>query len=443
MERTSMVATPWPLAWPRPTGASRRRGPAVGRGPFAGLRSRLRDLNAAAAAAGVTTALWYVVGMVPVQVAVMGQLGVGAAQASSWLFVVWLTGALSSVLLALRYRQPLSINSNTAALLYLAALGGRFTYPELMGASLLAGVVIVAAGVLGVGGRLLQWLPLPLAMAMLAGSLLGDVRALVTATAGDQLVAGATVGGYLVARGVRGLRLPPIGLGALGGALAIVLTQRATPGALVWGLPTPTIPPMAFSVQAFAAVSLPLVVLSLGLGNLQGLGFLVAQGYRVPTRPVSAVVGATTMVNALFGGHATTVSRVGVAILAGPEAGPPGGRYWAVLIAGALMGLVALGARPAAALLDMVPASYVAILAGLGLLAPFQEALEVAFRGPLRFGAVLAFAVAATPLSLAGVPSSFWALLAGVLGAAVAERAELVAHWRAAGSQDGAAGAAG
>jgi predicted benzoate:H+ symporter BenE len=104
------------------------------------------------------------------------------------------------------------------------------------------------------------------------------------------------------------------------------------------------------------------------------------------------------------------------------------------------MGLVALGARPAVALLDAVPASYVAILAGLGLLAPFQEALEVAFRGPLRFGAVLAFAVAATPMSIAGVPSSFWALLAGALGAAVAERAELVAHWRDASSQYGAAG---
>jgi predicted benzoate:H+ symporter BenE len=49
-----------------------------------------------------------------------------------------------------------------------------------------------------------------------------------------------------------------------------------------------------------------------------------------------------------------------------------------------------------------------------------QDALEKAFAGPLRFGAVLAFVVAATPFSLGGITSGFWALVAGILASLVA-----------------------
>ena len=48
----------------------------------------------------------------------------------------------------------------------------------------------------------------------------------------------------------------------------------------------------------------------------------------------------------------------------------------------------------------------------------------------MRFGAVVAFAVAATPFTLLGISSAFWALVAGLAGAAVADRAELLAYWR-------------
>jgi len=48
----------------------------------------------------------------------------------------------------------------------------------------------------------------------------------------------------------------------------------------------------------------------------------------------------------------------------------------------------------------------------------------------MRFGALVAFVVAATPFSLLGVTSAFWGLVAGVLASLLAERAQLVDYWR-------------
>src|SRR5215210_4611825 len=153
----------------------------------------LRDLNAAAAAAGLATFIWYAVGMVPVQIAATAQFGLDSDQVSSWIFIIWATGAVSSIVLSLVYRQPIPITSTIPGLLFMATLAGSYGYPEFVGANLLAGLVMAALGVCRVGGRLLDWLPLPLAMGMLGGSILGDVTRAVSATVGDAVVAGATV----------------------------------------------------------------------------------------------------------------------------------------------------------------------------------------------------------------------------------------------------------
>ena len=59
------------------------------------------------------------------------------------------------------------------------------------------------------------------------------------------------------------------------------------------------------------AVTLPMVVLAMGLGNVEGLGFLLAQGYRVPVTVVTLVAGINSVVNAVFGGHPAIVARTG------------------------------------------------------------------------------------------------------------------------------------
>src|SRR5262249_697824 len=56
--------------------------------------------------AGITGFVWYAFGTVPLHIAVSGQLGLTTAQSSSWMFIVWFSGALASIALSLCYRQP-------------------------------------------------------------------------------------------------------------------------------------------------------------------------------------------------------------------------------------------------------------------------------------------------------------------------------------------------
>ena len=392
-------------------------------------RATLRDINAAALSAGVSAYIWYAFGTIPLQIAVAEQLRLDPAQASSWICIVWLSGAVSSISLALVYRQPIPITWTIPGLVYLGTLAGQFTYAEIVGANLLAGFLIIGLGLAGIGGRIMTWLPLPIVMGMFAGSILVYLTRLVQATVEDLVIAGATVGGYLLGRFLAHPRVPPLGLAVVFGAVAILITQRITPTVVTWELPTLVVPSISFSLQAVAAITLPMVVLSMALGNVQGLGFLLAQGYRVPVTVVTVVVGINSVVNAVFGGHPAIVARMGVAILAAADAGPPGGRYWASLVAAALTLSLALAATTVFSLLSALPASYIVALAGLGLLASVQDAFERAFGTTLRFAALVAFIVAATPFVLLGITSAFWAVLAGMAAALIVEREQLFAHW--------------
>jgi benzoate membrane transport protein len=402
--------------------------------PVTQPRSILKEFNAAAAWAGLTTFVWYAVGMVPVQIAVIGQFGLGQSQASSWMFIIWATGAVSSAILSLAYRQPLATTSSLSALIFLGTLVGRFSFEDIAAANLMAGIVVVLLALVGFGRRLLVWLPMPLAMAMLAGSVLGDVMNVVGTSVSDVAVAGTTVAGYVLGRALRNPRVPPLSLALIFGALAVFLMHSASPAPIAWLLPSLEVPAMHFSISAFLAISLPLIVLSIGLGNVQGLGYLAEQGYRVPADRVTLVLGINSVVNALFGGHTAQVSRNGIPIMASPEAGPIQSRYWASLLVSGAMLLIALAAAPVTSLLGILPHSYVITLAGLAILPSFQDAIERAFGGTLRFGSLVAFLVAATPFSVLGITSAFWALIAGVAAALITDREQLLTHWRGEGA---------
>jgi benzoate membrane transport protein len=397
-------------------------------------RGYTQDLGAAAVWAGFTTFIWYAVGLVPVQFAVISHFGLNSAQISSWICIIWLSGSLASIALSLVYRQPIPITSSIPGLIFLGTLADRFSFPELVGANLMAGILIIICGVSGVGNHLLKWLPLPIAMGMLAGSILGDMSNMVQSTVTDGLVPAATVGGFVVGRLLRQPRLPAIAVALIAGAAALALTQQFAPRPISWDAPALVISPVAFTASAFVSVSLPLVVLSMGLGQVQGLGFLVAQGYRVPVNATALVVGINSVVNSLFGGHVAIVSRNGMPIVAGPLAGPLTGRYWANVVAAVLSLLIAVAVGPVALLLDMLPHGYVVVLAGLAILPSLQNALEHAFGEKLRFAALVALVVSATPFTLWGLTSAFWALVVSSVVACILEREELLACVRGTGA---------
>ena len=150
----------------------------------------------------------------------------------------------------------------------------------------------------------------------------------------------------------------------------------------------------------------------------------------MPIDRVTVVVGINSIANSFLGGHQAIVARTGVAILAGRDAGPLAQRYWANLVAAALTVVIAVAASAVASLLGILPATFVIALAGFAIFSAFQDAVEKAFGSELRFGALVAFAVAATPFVFGGITSDFWAIVAGLLASLLVERAEIAGYWR-------------
>lgn len=388
------------------------------------------DFNMPALWAGVTAFIWYAFGAVPLHIGVSSQLGLATETSSSWMFIVWFSGAIASIALSLRYRQPIPITWTIPGLVYLGTLGGYYSFAEMVGANLLAGVLIVALGAMGIGARIMAWLPLPIVMGMFAGSIMGYLTRMISATVTDTLIAGTTVLAFLAGRAIRSPRVPPLALAMVIGGGVVAAAGRIGDAPVFWALPAVAVPDISFTASAFLGISLPMVILAMGLGNVQGLGFLMAQGYRVPVTPATVVVGLNSVVNALFGGHPAIVARTGVAILAAPDAGPKETRYWASVIAAALTMVLAFAAGPVMSMIGVLPKSFVFALAGLAIVSALQDALEKAFGAKLRFGALVALGVAATPFVFAGITSAFWAVLAGIAASFLVEKGELIETWK-------------
>ena len=90
-----------------------------------------RDFNSAAFWAGVTAFVWYAFGAVPLHIGVSQQLGITTAETSSWIFIVWFGGAISSISLSIYYRQPIPVTWTIPGLIYLGTLAGQYTFAEL------------------------------------------------------------------------------------------------------------------------------------------------------------------------------------------------------------------------------------------------------------------------------------------------------------------------
>src|SRR5262249_43968803 len=162
----------------------------------------------------------------------------------------YFSGAVSTILISYRFRQPIPIAWTIPGLIYLGTLADRFSFAEIVGANLVSGLLMLLMGILGVGGRIMRWVPLPSIMGMFAGSILGYVTRLVAGTVEDVGVAGAAVGCYLFGRFLGKPSVPPVGLAVVGGGIAVALVGTATAEPVDWTLPVLDISEMAFSFAA-------------------------------------------------------------------------------------------------------------------------------------------------------------------------------------------------
>ena len=155
--------------------------------------------------------------------------------------------------------------------------------------------------------------------------------------------------------------------------------------------------------------------------NVPGVAVLRAAGYTTPVSPLVGWTGFATLVLAPFGAYALNLAAITAAICMGREAHEdPARRYVAAVAAG--VGYLAIGLFGATvgAVFAAFPRELVLAIAGLALLGTIGSGLATAVRDEAqREPALVTFLVTASGVSLFGIGSAFWGLVAGALALAV------------------------
>ena len=351
-------------------------------------------------------------------VVLTGLAGAGAtpAQAASGLLALCVGQGLLTIVLSLRWRQPINIVWSTpgAALLVGAGLphGG---FGVAVTAFLFTGVLILTAGLCRPLARAVAAIPLSLASAMLAGVLMELCLAPVQAVA--QLPALALPIVIAWALGWSFARRYAVPIAVLVATVIVVSTTRIPASAMSLAWPRPQFVTPTLDLLRAAGIAIPMFIVTMASQNVPGLAVLRGNGYDVRVGKVFVTTGLGTLAVALFGGHAVNLSAITAALCAGPEAdADPTRRYIAAVAAGVCYIALGLCAGFAAVLIAASPPLLIQAVAGLALLGSLAAALGSALADEsYRLAAITTFVTTASGISIGGIAGAFWGLIAGGL----------------------------
>jgi len=385
-------------------------------------RRLLRDVSLSAVAAGFVTVLVGFTSTAAIVFQAAESLGASPEQISSWIWALGFGMGVTCIGLSLRYRIPVVTAWSTPGAAMLVGSIGGLPISDAIGAFLLSALFVVAAGFSGLFQRVMGRMPASLAAGMLGGVLLRfgiEAFAMMRTQLGLGLAMFAT---YVLAR-----RLSPryavILTLAVGIAFAAVAGLLRTDGVALQ-LSRPVLVMPSLSLAAVAGIALPLFVVTMASQNVPGIAVARASGYALPVSPVIGWIGVVNALLAPFGAYALNLAAITAAICMGREAHEdPARRYVAAIAAGVFYIVVGVFGATVAALFAAFPKELIVAIAGLALLGTIGSSLASALRDENeREAALVTFLVTASGLSLAGIGSAFWGLLAGVIALRVWRR---------------------
>jgi benzoate membrane transport protein len=376
---------------------------------------RLGDFSLSAATAGFVAVLVGFTGSVAIVFQAALSLGATPAEVSSWIWALGLGMGLTTLVLSLWLKAPVLIAWCTpgAALLAAAGAGGHFGMAEAVGAFVVSGALITLCGVTGWFERVMGRIPQSIAAALLAGVL---ARFAIDAFLALQSAFGLVL--LMLAAYLAAQRLWPryavVTVLAVGTAYAAAGGQLHV-GALDGGLTRPVFVAPVFSWQATVGMALPLFVVTMASQNLPGVAVIRAAGYALPVSRIITATGVVTVLLAPFGAFAFNLAAITAAICMGPEAHEdPRRRYIAGVVNGILYCVIGLFGAAVTGVLTAFPRELVVALAGLALLGSIGGGLVAAVRHEReREAALITFLVTLSGVTLAGVGSAFWGVVAG------------------------------
>ncbi len=352
-------------------------------------------------------------GTLAIVIAASSAVGATQAQTASAVTALCLAMAIESLYLSWRTKMPVISAWSTPGAALVAASSG-FTVEEAVGAFIITAILLVATGLFGPLTRLIARIPASVASGMLAGIVVTFAINAVKAIPSDPWLILPLIAAFFVLRLVN----PALSVLAVlvGGGLIAFLTGR------VGVLPTPELSTLtlivpAFSLSAAIGLALPLYLVTMASQNLSGLAVLRAAGYDPAPGPLIGVTGFVSLVTAPFGALTSNLAAISAAICTGPDVHPDPAERWKTGPFYALFYLIfAIFGASLVAIFAVLPQSLIALVAGLALLGALANALSIALKDEAeRMAATVTFAVTASGLTLFGVGSAFWGLVAGLL----------------------------
>lgn len=354
-------------------------------------------------------------------VILQGLSAVGATreQAASGLLALSVSMGLLGIVLSAWKKMPISAAWSTpgAALLATAAVpeGG---FAAAVGAFLVAGILLTAAGIWKPLGRAVNAIPAPLANAMLSGILIGLCFAPFKAVAFDPILGLPILIAWIVGGRINRFLAIPAALAAFVVVLIMAVELPANMGSTLSGALVPSwefVMPV-FNLSALVGIAVPLFIVTMASQNIPGAAVLRVNNYNPDPGPLFAISGVFSFLSAPFGGHAVNLAAITAAMCASEDAHPdPARRYWSAIIAGFVYIVFGLLAGVAIAFISLAPAILIEAVAGLALIGAFSASALAAFKEPsTREAAAVTFLTAASGMSLLGISGAFWGLLAGL-----------------------------
>jgi benzoate membrane transport protein len=341
--------------------------------------------------------------------------GLSASLTASWLASASLGCGLLSALLSYQLKMPIITAWSTPGAALLVTALPLYSFGEAIAAYLISAILVIFFGVTGLFQKVLQKIPMSIIAAMLAGILLQFCLQAFAQIQLDGLMVGLMCLCYFISK----ILLPRYAIicTLAVGVILVLLSQQLPWQTLEWSLTPPILSRPEWSLSAIFGISLPLFVVAMTSQNASGLAVMKTSGYHAPESKLISYTGLMSALTAPFGSHGVTLAAITAAICTSSDChADRNKRYIAGISCGVFYLLFALYAQSMVQLFALVPNSLIVAIAGLALFTACSSALKAALAEEQYLdAAMLTFMITASNLSLWGVGSAFWGLIAGVL----------------------------
>ncbi|MGO2827991.1 MAG: benzoate/H(+) symporter BenE family transporter [Corynebacterium casei] len=374
------------------------------------------------AIAGITTGLVGFLSSFVIVIAMMQNLGATDGQIASGLLVVCFAIGITTLFLSYTSKAPITIAWSTpgAALIagaFAAGEGDSEMLARAMGAFIVAGILLIATGLIKPLAALVSRIPSEIAQAMLAGFLLAYCTEPMLVLASEPWLAGPVIVVWLLALWLAPRWAIPAAFVASCVVIALNFNTEAVEGISI--LPHLEFVMPSIDGAAIVNIALPLYLVTMASQNLPGLAILKAYHYKLPWKRSMVTTGFMSSIIAPLGGLTINLAAISAALSAGSESGVEHLKRWrSAMWSGYTYITIGLFCSAVVVIISAAPSEVFGTLAGLALVGTFAGSVAGAWKNPAehsRMPAAVTFIIAASGVTILGIGAAIWSIAGGLI----------------------------